>query len=315
MQIRRRPTMVRVLTPLAAAAMVSGCAGLQMPLGASQAAPHIETTKAQDLVYAADATTGTIYVLSYPQGTTVDTFSLPSGAGDPEGECADAQGNVWITSLDSGEIYKYRHGGTTAVSTLGGTGSAVYGCSVDPATGDLAAVSPYTGAAYIWHHATGTPAVFLSAARLYYCGYDSNGNLFMDGTAASSLRFALFELRRHSTAIQTIHINKRIKSVGQIQWDGSYVSIEELYPPSHVYRAQISGPRGKIVETVAFAERMRSLAQSWIAGDEIIVPFSARGQETNSIGLWKYPDGGAATATWTQIAHGSISAVALSAAR
>ena len=284
-----------------------------MPSAPSQTASHIEATKTQDLVYASDATSGTVYVLSYPQGKTVDTFSLPNGAGDPRGECADARGDVWITSLDSGEIYEYQHGGTTPVSTLGGTGSAVYGCSVDAATGNLAAVSPYTGAAYIWHHAKGLPAVFLSGSRLYYCGYDSDGNLFMDGTGLN-LRFAFFELPKHGIAIEAIHLKRPVKSVGQIQWDGTYVSIEESYPPNHIYRVQVSGSSGKVVGTVAFAERMHSLAQSWVAGDAVIVPFSAQGRATNSIGLWKYPNGGAATAIWQQITHDSISAVALSPA-
>jgi hypothetical protein len=301
---------------LSIAALLAGCGGLQTPAFTTSSLAAADGLKNEALLYAADAKSGTIYVLTYPQGAAVENFAMPNGSGDPQGECVGPDGGVWIVSFESGLIYKYPHGGTAPIAKLGGTGTAVYACSVDPSSGDLAAVSPLTDAAYVWHGAKGRPSTFPSSARLYYCGYDARGNLFMGGTAPSSLKFALFELPKHGNKIEPIHLDRKVKGLGQIQWDGSYVSIEDSYPPEYMYRVKVSGSKGKVVDTIRFDEKLHLLAASWIVGGTVIVPFSVHGTNTGTIGLWNYPAGGTATAIWKHVAGGkrtgSISAVAVS---
>ena len=122
-----------------AAAALAGCSGAA-PSGGPGLLPQRVAASAPApaggaLLYVTDTVTSDVYVFSYPKGKLKQTLT---GFTDPAGECADAQGNVFISNTGGSNIVEYAHGGTTPIATLKDPGFFPIGCSVNPLTGDLA---------------------------------------------------------------------------------------------------------------------------------------------------------------------------------
>lgn len=112
---------------------------------------------------------------------------------------------------------------------------------MDPVTGNLALtnLSPYTyGAIAIYTKAKGNPKLIKSseANSTYFCGYDSSGNLFVDGNDHSAA-FVLWELPKGKSTISDLHFTKQIDRPGGVQWDGSYVAVGD-YGAGLIYRTK-----------------------------------------------------------------------------
>src|SRR5580700_6025837 len=124
---------------------LAGCggAGTTVPQGAmAQSRAHkasgswmLPEAKGDDLLYLSAARG--IYVYSYPKGKHVGTLTTPNYAAY---ECADATGDVFITSVEGSQqgVYEYAHGGSQPINFLPLTEARA--CSVDPTTGNLAVI-------------------------------------------------------------------------------------------------------------------------------------------------------------------------------
>ncbi len=126
--------------------------------------------------------------------------------------CTDDHGDVFMTEIvdSTGRIVEYAHGGTHPIATLTDPGYPM-GCSVDPTTGDLAvanfATSSQSGGLAIYKSATGNPTSFTDPSFHTYsfCGYDDQGNLFVDGIGPEpSNSFKLAELAKRSSSLTTV---------------------------------------------------------------------------------------------------------------
>ncbi|HEU5479584.1 MAG TPA: hypothetical protein VFU90_07100, partial [Candidatus Tumulicola sp.] len=171
-----------------------------------------------DLLYVSDTDTSEVYVFSYPQGKPKGALT---GFTDPAGVCVDAHGNVFVTNTGGFNVLEYAHGGTTPIATLKDAGYFPVGCSVDPKTGNLAVTNFATssstqGNVVIYKGAKGRPTGFYTnpnMSEMLLCGYDASGNLFVDGTTASSAaKFA--ELPSGKTKLVLLTLNQSIASPG-----------------------------------------------------------------------------------------------------
>ena len=186
----KAPDFIRyALTGCVATAMLAGCGGSQPPIGASGAMSQTLAVATQAdrgtswiapakssgaLIYAVGGCGGTC-VVSNPAGELVGT--LPTGGA---GICSDSGGNVFIA--DDNNVVEYAHGGTSPIATLSLPGDDAAGCSVDPTTRNLAVVFVGSGGDIaIFADAAGMPTLYNSGLESLYCGYDNNGNLFVDG--------------------------------------------------------------------------------------------------------------------------------------
>lgn len=256
--------------------------------------------KGENLLYSGQ---DPVYVFSYPSGKSVGAVYV---GGPTNGLCSDEKGDVFLTSMEGGTLTEYAHGGSQPISILNipdGSGG-VFGCAVDPTTGDLAATfychnmsrcaSPHEIA--VFQNASGTPTEYGGSdfPQFMYCGYDNTGNLFADGLAVGHSGI-LSELPAGRSELTSIRLSKTIRKVGQIQWDGTYVTIQDRLRAS-LYRLKISGSTAKVVGTTEFDET--GLAQqSWIQGGSIVMPYRHSVKATTRLGFWKYPAGGAPTKT------------------
>ena|ERR1700729_4426151 len=288
----------------AAAALLTGCGGSQPPIGAPGAVPQsrsvakhadrsgswmLPEAKSEDLVYAEGGGCGGVCILSYSDGMLVGSIALSGGVG---GDCSDSQGNVFITN--GTQVLEFAHGGTSPIATLALPGTDAVACGVDPKTGNLAVIfgGGSAGNIAIFANATGSPTLYTAGIGPYFCGYDNNGNLFVDGLY--SRQIALVELLYRSASFTPLTINGDVGDPGQIQWDGSYITYEGRVPHHiKISRLSVSGTTVNVVGTTHLKD-VRFAHQSWLAASRVILPYSTQGFDSNKISVWRYPKGGKA---------------------
>ncbi len=306
----------------AAAVLLAGCGGAQLPasvpavpLSPSNTALHAsdQGDKNQALLYVTGGCGGTC-TLSYPKGKPVGSLPI-AGAG----LCSDKKGNIFLTGADpSGNavVYEYAHGATSPKATLSLPGILAEGCSVDPATGDLAVTYLCHNCSYgpvaIFKGAKGSPTSYeQQSVFLSYCGYDGAGNLFADGNGPGG--FALLELPAGGYKLSPISVSQSIAVAGQVQWDGTYLAIQDIAGAA-IYQFQVSGSAATRKGTTKLKGIGGWSGQSWIVGGTVTVPFATTGYSPTEVGLWKYPAGGAAKKVIKKnLGTGSLAAVTVSA--
>jgi hypothetical protein len=293
----------------AAAALLVGCSGSQPPLvpGAVPESPAVVThaersaswmlpeAKGKNLLYIADYGSG-VLIYSYRPSP----IKLVGFLSTPEfglGECVDRKQNVFITSSNH-EIFEYRHGGTRPIAVLADPKSEPINCAVDHSTGNLAVVGyPFNNKDYgveIYRKARGKGQFY---SYPYFgasaCGYDDNGNLFIDGYVFSGvLNFA--ELPKGSSNFINITLNESFKAGGGIQWDGSEVAVGDEYG-SMIYEFTLNGSQGTEVGSTPLTGS-GDVWQFFIDKDKVIAPSTFQ----NYGGFFKiydYPSGGVAKRT------------------
>jgi hypothetical protein len=299
-----------------AAAMLVGCGASQQQIGAPGAMPQSYSTATHadrgkswmqpealgdDLLYVTSFLNDTVYVYSYPTGALVGTLT---GFNWPLGECVDGKGDVFIVNQQSSNIIEYAHGGTTPIQTLSDTSYSPDGCSVDPLSGNLAVAnaqgpgSRLFGNVAIFQNAAGNPTYYSdpNIYWYYFCGYDNNGNLFVDGNNESSpIPFA--ELPKGSSTFTDVALSKDIAHAGAIQWDGKHLAVGYGgIDHNEIYQVSISGSSGTVVGTTELNIPRKAAitngAQFWVQGNVVIVPLEVKGDRHNRVGLWSYPAGG-----------------------
>jgi len=249
--------------------------------------------KKADLLYISDLGTGDVYVYSYPEGALEGTLT---GFNRPWGLCANKAGKIFVTEQSGFQILEYAHGGTKPLATLKDPGEDPGGCSVDPTTGDLAVANISTpatdpGDVAIYKKARGARRAYKEPGISYYeyCGYDNQGNLYVDGMKDSAFAFAELPKGKHS--FLNIGLNENIQYGGSVQWEGTDVAIGD-YEANVIYQFSISGSSG--TETGSTALDGSSYAvQFWVQGSNVVGP-NANGA---NVMFWNYPAGGSPTKT------------------
>jgi DNA-binding beta-propeller fold protein YncE len=300
----------------AAVAMLAGCSGSQSAISPMATVQNVRThadrgrswmapgAKSGGLLYVSDQGGARgkmdVYVFSYPHGTLVGTLT---GFDEPSGECSDKAGNVFIVNAFGQDILEYAHGGTSPIHTFDDANEYPSGCSVDPTTGNLAVTNYCEGT--ISCAGPGSVSFFASGKKpkqygdskisnFLFCGYDNNGNLFLDGTKARAFGFA--EFRAGASKITNITLNQRIGYPGNVQWDGTYVAVGDSRTNT-IYRFTITGTKGTEAGSTPL-NGASSIGQFWIQGTKVVGP-NYLGSKVGNVMFWKYPTGGSSIKTIT----------------
>lgn len=285
------PDSPQISAPRAALGLLQGRAratSFSMPEASRDTSWMFREAGTDDLLYISNVTSVTVY--SYPRGKHVGTLK---GFYESAGECVDKAGDIYIATGDS-EV-EYRHGGTKRIKTLNMSGYVAVDCSVDPTTGNLAVTwnqsASSTNYIAIYRHATGTPTLYgLSGDFVYYCGYDSSGNLFVDGQVGYGSQNVVFvELPGGAKKLKNITLNQGFQHVGAVQWDGKYIAVGDDVLQK-IYRFAISGSTGTLQGTVNLGDA-QYVYQWWIEGGKVIGPDGTQ----DTVWYWHYPAGGSPT--------------------
>lgn len=196
--------------------------------------------KKSHLLYIGVPYTNDVNVYKYPiVGKKATPIGTLTGFNDPQGECVDIKGNVWIVNQQAATILEYAHGGTTPIATLNDPDQVPVDCSVDPTTGNLAVSNNFNNATFgpgsvsVYQNAQGTPQLYSdpSFGEMFFLCYDNMGNLFVDGLKTDGSSFQYAELPQGSSTFTDITLNQNIGSPGGVQWDGKHVAIGDQDNP------------------------------------------------------------------------------------
>lgn len=280
---------------------------------ASWISPDIES--AHKLLFVSDAL-GVVWVYKMP---SLEIKGILTGFQAINGVCSDGKGNVWVAMSGFGQMWKLAHDGTI-VSILQDTIGTPIGCAVDPTTGNLAVSNvgnnnppPIGGSILVYPHAAGVPTEYycLPCLNAYgFVGYDTRGNLFVDGKNESNV-FALAELPAGGGAadqLKALNIEGgTLYAQGMVQWDaaGHYLVIgDQLCDNKHatcVYRAKIIGSTAKIIGRTTLLDSAGNpicdMIQGTLDGNAIAGSDAGNGYCGHPSGtdLWPFPAGGPAT--------------------
>ncbi|HEY6487206.1 MAG TPA: hypothetical protein VIX83_12550 [Candidatus Cybelea sp.] len=235
-----------------------------------------------------------VYVLDFPSGQLRATIQEQGYAA-----CSDKKGNVFVAG-DHG-LDEFSHGGTAPIAHLV-LPYTTNGCSFDPTTQTLAATSG--GYVAIFHQEQNPAVMYSSGFSASECGYDATGNLYVDGYAYPNVFSFAVEPHAKRNFYQVSLPAGMNATAGQVQWDGSYVTIESGVGQTNalkIYRLSVSDTfKAKLAGTVTLSLPSIDPALSWIhsATSQIIVPYEiGYSSNTSSLGYWKYPAGGSPVKT------------------
>jgi hypothetical protein len=292
----------------AAAALLAGCGGSQLPFGVPGATPQqravtahadrigswmLPEAKGEDLLYAGNDVSG-VKVFSYPAGKLVGTIEGAYGL------CSDRNGNIFAVASGGTEstIREYAHGGTKPIRTLNNGNAEPFACSVDPTTGNLAVINFATddlqkpGDVAIYKAARGKPNIYSDPDIPYFWSgsYDNEGNLLVD-TEGCCVQFA--ELSKGGTALTNVTLSGGfVEDAATVQWDGKDFAVGAYTPKgkpkwSKLSIISLTGSSGTLLKKVV----LRGLKVNFacLQGKVAIAIFGARFQQ---IGFWHYPESG-----------------------
>ena len=273
------------LVVCATAGLLAGCGARLTDVGSPPMLARPQARSA-DLLYVSNYQNSTVDVYTYPGGSRVATLT---GFSKPQGECADAAGDVFIANTNDHDILEYAHGGTEPIATLHDSQYFPIGCSVDPVTGNLAVSnlmsSRGVGSIAIYRHARGKPRQYKSLTYFMSCSYDDGGNLFADGESNSDE--LLVELPKGSMTFKTVRLG--LYGLGQLQWDGKYLTNElDESSSSSIFRLKISDFRAR---TVGHTHLSGAGSASFIDRQRVILAGPDR------VDFFNYPSGKGPTKT------------------
>jgi hypothetical protein len=256
--------------------------------------------KKVDLLYISDGN-AEVTVYTYWQKTLVNTLT---GFTQPEGECSDARGDVFITDAGAQRVFEYAHAGKEPIATLDDAPYAPYACSVNPATGALAvaneAGSSSRGNLAVYAHASGTPKLYTDSTIKDFqaCAYDGSGNLLASNGQADGRDSYFAWLPKNGSKLVNVNLPGPQSSwtwqdVNGIQWDGRYWVVDAYY----LYRVSVADGQGYYVGETQLQTFSGLPGPVWIynihpkeQGTQVVGPYEG------GIDYWNYPSGGDAIA-------------------
>jgi hypothetical protein len=275
--------------------------------------PDIESV--HKLLFVSDAL-NVVWIYKLP---SLEIKGILTGFQAPNGMCSDGKGSVWITMSGFEQIWKLAHNGTI-VSILQDTVGTPVACAVDPTTGNLAVSNvgnnnppPIGGSILVYPRAAGVPTEYYCISCLIaygYVGYDTRGNLFVDGKNGYNV-FALAELPAGSSAtdqLKALNIEGgTLYDQGMVEWDaaGHYLVIGDQSCDNKratcVYRAKIVGSTAKVIGRTTLLDSKGNpicdMVQGTLDGNNIVGSDTDGGicGHPSGTDLWPFPAGGPAT--------------------
>lgn len=269
----------------------------------------LDGNAAEQLLYISDVENEDVFIYSLPNLTLTGTLT---GFSEPDGECTDASGDVWIANSEASQIVEYAPGGTSPIATLNDTGGIPVSCAIDPKTGNLAvtndSTSSQTGDVLVYTNASGSPTSVTnpSLKRSEFVGYDNEGDLYFDGLGASNV-FILSYAAAGSTTAQTVNVSGgKIYTPAMVQWNSQK---NDLVVGDQncgdtiavcVYALKVAGSKGKITGKTTLLNsaggNCGDMTQGVLLSNDTEIAGgiyeNGCGSVATNVNLWAFPAGG-----------------------
>jgi hypothetical protein len=250
-----------------------------------------QAKKAGQLLYISDSGTNEVETFAWPKPKTGSALS--GSFSEPQGECADTKGNVYITNTGDENILEYS--GTKLTNTISDPGQYPVGCSVD-SKGDLAVSNIITtgdGAGSVTIYAGGKGSgknyAITGLQRVYFLAYDKSTLWISGETSSYAVGFAQLNAKGKSQSKPIT--GGTIEFPGGVQFDGKNVTLGDQ-DGAVVYQMKKYAIVGSTPLTGS-----SDVVSYWIdqPTSQLIAPDAGNA----SVEIYAYPKGGSATQTLT----------------
>lgn len=243
---------------------------------------------------------GVVDILSYPQCEKLGT--LKSAAHTTAPVVANrTNGRILINVR--GSLDEYAHGGQKPIAQIHPTPS--YGDAVhyafDPTSSDIAVsfqsdFGSVSGTVGVYPTPSSQPTVYTVPGMSYpkYLGYDTEGDLFVDGSNDGRANLVLAELAKGTQQFRQLSFDAtNLTNMGSIQWDGDYIAVAD---GNSIYRLQVSGTSAAVAGKTTLVGAWADAPNFWIQDGTALGDHLSRTHLHNGrlLGLWHYPKGGSA---------------------
>ena len=304
------------------AAMVTGCGASPIPLRATTILPGAvraasqpswfepQAGKIKKLLYVSDEDSGVVHVYDYATAAEVARLT---GFANPEGECVDATGDVFIVDFAYTWVAEYAHGGHKRLQTLK-TGGSPTACAVAP-DGDLAVANNHTpsgqGNIVIFPHANGKPVTYSNSDCTHPIqpAYDSKNNLYVQAWKDYSSEMEVCELPHSGKVLRTVQVNASFSGPSGVMWDGKYITLTDYHYNSSQAETIIYQMKEAKTGDLSVAGQTTLTDTSCSNRNAMLLPFIVGASNTpinkqqgtavvgingacSSLELWGYPGGG-----------------------
>lgn len=242
--------------------------------------------KSRDLLYVVQSSTD-IYVYSYPKGKLEGDIA---GLHEPNAECVDKAGDVFVTDFYDEEIFEYPHGATKPSRTYDDPGFRPYNCSVSPVNGALAVANylsntSYQGNIVIYKPPSREPKTYftdIKIPQMKACTYDDKGNLYVSGIGGTG-QYGILRAGKHF--IISLDLPDGLPDV--MHWDGKHLDLIGNFFKGEILQYKISGQKGTKVGTVKL-NGAKDFGYFWLQHPNVLAPK----YNQSAVGVWRYPAGG-----------------------
>jgi hypothetical protein len=266
-----------------------------------------DVLRAPRLFFASDSGTNDVYVYTMPAMALKGTLT---GFSQPQGECADKAGNIWVTNTNAFQVVELSRSGSV-MNTISDSYGYPIGCAIDPTNGAIAVadiVSKGSGAGQVLVYATPSskPTVLTNPKQHYYyfVGYDPGGDLWVSGRTSKK---AYILSGCGASSCGTIPLSGgTIYFPGAVMWDnvaGTWVVFDQSCGGTSAacsYTVNGSGALGTPVtylnyDGVAVCDLIQATiaayGQKYVAGGD----YEYCGGAASGFNRWSYPAGGTPT--------------------
>jgi hypothetical protein len=235
---------------------------------------------------------------------TLDRYTFPGGVfrssitglNEPQGLCAQNHTSAWLADTGNSNLLHYGVGGhILAGGTLSDPNQYPVGCSVFGTTlavSNIVSTSGGNGSVTIFANGSGSGTNYAvsNLARVYFIGYDPQGNLFVDGSDANGV-FGLAELVSGGSAFTPLTlVNATINFPGTVQYaHGKLVIGDQSGSAGHsiLYQATVSNGTATVMGSTQLNSAVDAV-QVWISGTRVVVPDAG----SANVQYYSYPAGG-----------------------
>jgi len=260
-------------------------------------------------LFVSDSGTADVYIYELP---TLKVVATITGFSQPQGECADNKGDVWVTDTDAQTIYELSHHGQLE-NALTDSNGFPDGCAWDATTGNLAVMSLFgtgsaSGAVLVYAKGSSGFREYWNPKQYYYYfgGYDAAGNLFFDGRDQSG-NFILSEIAQGASSARTIPLTGgTVYFPGMVQWDREKKDLivgDQSCGDSYVsclYTVKVGAKSGTIEGSINLKSYKGSPICDLVQGVQFGKQVAGSdndfcGYTPSTTYVWPYPAGGAPT--------------------
>lgn len=179
-----------------------------------------DVAKTAKVFFASDVGTNDVYIFTLD----LKLKGVLTGFNEPQGECSDRHGNIYIANTQSSDVLEYSRTGTL-LNTYVDTYGYPVGCAINPLNGNLAVANIHgfhgAGQVLIFTTPSSIPTVLTNPRQHYYYfdAYDKYGTLWVDGKDAKGA-YMVSDCGLSGPTCSTIKLTGgKIHSPGTVQFD------------------------------------------------------------------------------------------------